>query len=101
MACSATDGELALPATISGIFFFVSAGDYDFAKKQVDKGLPDGPFSGVPFLLKDLDLLQGTVTTFGASVYHNNVGDHSGTLARRFLDTGVAIFGKAQAPNSG
>src|SRR5437660_9973357 len=79
----------------------VSAGDYDFAKKQVDKGLPDGPFSGVPFLLKDLDLLQGTVTTFGASVYHNNVGDHSGTLARRFLDTGVAIFGKAQAPNSG
>ena len=26
IACSATDGELAVPATISGIFFFVSAG---------------------------------------------------------------------------
>src|SRR4030095_2357110 len=74
---------------------------YDHAKQQIDKGLPDGPFSGVPFLLKDLDLLQGTVTTFGASVYRNNVGDHSGTLARRSLDTGVAIFGKSASPEFG
>src|SRR5262245_9468322 len=74
---------------------------YDHAKQQIDKGLPDGPFSGVPFLLKDLDLLQGTVTTFGASIYRNNVADHSGTLAQRFLDTGVAIFGKSASPEFG
>ena len=74
---------------------------YDYAKKQVDKGLPDGPFTGVPFLLKDLDLLAGTVTTFGASVYRNNVADHNGTLAQRFLDTGVAIFGKSSSPEFG
>src|SRR4029453_10226491 len=74
---------------------------YDYAKKQVDKGLPEGPFTGVPFLLKDLDLLQGTVTTFGASIYRNNVADHSGTLAQRFLDTGVAIFGKSSSPEFG
>src|SRR5439155_21538699 len=74
---------------------------YDYAKKQVDKGLPVGPFTGVPFLLKDLDLLQGTVTTFGASVYRNNVADHSGTLARRFLDPGVTIFGQSSSPEFG
>src|SRR3954468_24804569 len=74
---------------------------YDHAKKQVDKGLPTGPFTGVPFLLKDLDLLQGTVTTFGASVYRNNVADHSGTLAQRFVDSGVAIFGKSSSPEFG
>ena len=74
---------------------------YDYAKQQIDKGLPDGPFTGVPFLLKDLDLLQGTVTTFGASVYRDNVADHTGTLAQRFLETGVAIFGKSSSPEFG
>src|ERR1700721_71184 len=61
---------------------------YDYAERQIENGLPEGPFTGVPFLLKDLDLLQGTRTTFGASVYQNNVADHTGTLAQRFLDTG-------------
>lgn len=74
---------------------------YDHAKKQIDQGLPDGAFTGVPFLIKDLDLLQGTVTTFGASVYRNHVADRTGTLAQRFLDTGVAIFGKSSSPEFG
>src|SRR5207302_5782875 len=58
-------------------------------------------FTGVPFLFKDLDLLQGTVTPCGASVYRNNVADHSGTLAQRFLNAGVAIFGKSSSPEFG
>src|SRR6202158_6189669 len=63
---------------------------YDYAQRQIDNGLPDGPFTGVPFLLKDLDLLEGTRTTSGASIFKDNVADHSGTLARRFLDAGVS-----------
>src|SRR4029077_18294089 len=66
---------------------------YDYAERQIEKGLPDGPFTGVPFLLKDLDLLQGTRTTFGASIFKDFVADHNGTLAQRFLDSGVSIFG--------
>src|SRR5271169_1859160 len=62
---------------------------YDYAARQIDKGLPDGPFTGVPFLLKDLDVLEGTRTTSGASIYKDNVADHTGTLAHRFLDAGV------------
>src|SRR6202790_169240 len=58
---------------------------YDYAQRQIDNGLPDGAFTGVPFLLKDLDMLAGTRTTSGASVYQDNVADHSRTLARRFL----------------
>jgi amidase/6-aminohexanoate-cyclic-dimer hydrolase len=55
----------------------------------------------VPFLLKDLELLEGTRTTSGASVYKDNVADHTGTLAQRFLNTGVTIFGKSSSPEFG
>jgi amidase len=74
---------------------------YDYARRQIDNGLPDGPFTGVPFLLKDLELLEGTVTTSGASIYKDNVADHSGTLAQRFLNAGLTVFGKSASPEFG
>lgn len=74
---------------------------YDYARAQIDNGLPDGPFAGVPFLLKDLELLEGTRTTWGASLYKDYVADHTGTLAQRFLDTGLTIFGKSSSPEFG
>src|ERR1700687_982478 len=74
---------------------------YDYAQRQIDKGLPNGPFTGVPFLLKDLDILEGTRTTSGASLFKDHVADHTGTLAQRFLDTGVTIFGKSSSPEFG
>src|SRR6476619_2687086 len=74
---------------------------YDYAERQIERGLPDGPFTGVPFLLKDLDLLEGTRTTSGASVLKDFVAFHNGTLVQRFLDTGVSIFGKSSSPEFG
>src|SRR4051795_2401703 len=59
---------------------------YDYAERQIERGLPDGPFTGVPFLLKDLDLLQGTRTTSGATILKDYVADHTNTLTQRFLD---------------
>jgi amidase len=74
---------------------------YDYARQQIDKELPKGPFTGVPFLLKDLELLEGTRTTFGASLFKDYVADHTGTLAQRFLDAGLTIFGKSASPEFG
>src|ERR1700732_4466257 len=74
---------------------------YDYAQRQIDRGFPAGPFTRVPFLWKDLDILEGTRTTSGASVYKDNVADHTGTLAQRFLNTGVPIFGKSSSPEFG
>src|SRR6201995_3516478 len=74
---------------------------YDYAERQIENGLSDGPFTGVPFLLKDLEILDGTRTTFGASVFTNFVADHSGTFAQRCLDAGLTIFGKSASPEMG
>jgi amidase len=74
---------------------------FDYAERQIERGMPQGPFSGVPFLLKDLDLLEGTRTTFGASLYKDEVADHSSTLAQRCLRAGLAIFGKSSSPEFG
>src|SRR6185437_8612335 len=74
---------------------------FDYAERQIERGMPQGHFSGVPFLLKDLDLLEGTRTTFGASLYKDEVADHSSTLAQRCLRAGLAIFGKSSSPEFG
>jgi len=73
----------------------------DYARKQIEIGLPHGPFTGVPFLLKDLEILAGTRTTSGASVLKNFVADHDGTAASRFLAAGLTIFGKTSSPEFG
>ncbi len=78
-----------------------SSKHYDYAKRQIDRGLPDGPFAGVPFLLKDLEFLEGTRTTSGASVYKDHVAGHTGTIVQRFLDAGFTIFGKSSTPEFG
>lgn len=73
----------------------------DHARRQIAEGLPDAPFAGVPFLLKDLDLLEGTRTTFGSSVYKNFVADHTSTIAQRFMNAGLTIYGKSASPEFG
>jgi amidase/6-aminohexanoate-cyclic-dimer hydrolase len=100
-AAELLDEAIARTAKVDPKINAVVVKHYDYAKRQIDKGLPDGPFTGVPFLLKDLDLLDGTVTTFGASIFRDNVADHTGTLAQRFLNSGVTIFGKSASPEFG
>ncbi|MBN8986461.1 MAG: hypothetical protein J0H32_18790, partial [Rhizobiales bacterium] len=73
----------------------------DYARKQIENGLPSGPFTGVPFLLKDLEYLASTRTTSGASIFKDNVADHDGTVAARFKAAGLVIFGKTSTPEFG
>lgn len=75
---------------------------YEEARKQIADGLPDGPFRGVPFLLKDLHLLwEGTETTYGSAAYKGYVADHNSTLTERYLAAGFSIFGKTNSPELG
>ncbi len=72
------------------------------ALAAVDNPLPQGAFSGVPFLLKDLGVeLAGTVTSAGSALNANAVATADSTIVRRFKDAGLVIFGKTNTPEFG
>jgi amidase len=100
-AAELLDEAVARTARIDPQINAVVVKHYDYAERQIDNGLPAGPFTGVPFLLKDLEILKDTRTTSGASVLKDNIADHTGTLAQRFLDAGLVIFGKTSSPEFG
>lgn len=73
----------------------------DLARTEIARGLPDGPFAGVPFLLKDITMLADTTVTYGSSAFADNVADHSSTLVERYKAAGLVIFGKTSTPELG
>ena len=75
---------------------------YDQARAAIAAGLPSGPFTGVPYLIKDLGpLYAGTVTTFGSSIFRDFVADHDSEMAVRLKRAGLVIFGKTHSPEFG
>ena len=70
-----------------------------FARAEIGRGLPEGPFHGVPFLLKDqYQQLTGTVTTSSCKVLADEIADHDSTLTARYRAAGLVIFGKTNTP---
>ena len=56
---------------------------YDQARAAVAAGLPTGPFTGVPYLLKDLGAhYQGAVTSGGGALFKDFVPDHDSEISR-------------------
>mgnify|MGYP000129585110 CR=1 FL=1 len=86
---------------VNGAINAVVVKHYEAAREQIARGLPDGPFKGVPFLLKDLNLLEQTRTTFGSSLTEDFVAPHNNTITDRYLAAGLTIFGKSASPEFG
>ena len=75
---------------------------YDRARAAIAAGLPEGPFTGVPYLLKDLGVLYaGAVTTWGSRLFANYVADHDSEITVRLKRAGLVIFGKTNTPELG
>lgn len=75
---------------------------YELARKSIAAGLPDGPFRGVPFLLKDLGVrLEGTVTSYGSRLHKHDVAGDNSELVARYRNAGLVIFGKTNVPEYG
>jgi amidase len=75
---------------------------YDQARKAANAKLPQGPFTGVPFLLKDLvAAYAGVPMTFGARLLKDYIPDHDSELVRRYKRAGLIIIGKTNTPEFG
>ena len=74
----------------------------DEARSAIEAGLPEGPFTGVPYLIKDLHLLwDGVSTTNGSRLFDGYVPDHDSVLTERYRASGLVTFGKSTSPEFG
>ena len=80
----------------------VTATMYDEARKTIDAGPAEGPFKGVPYLLKDLYAdYAGFPTTNGSNLYDSVIPDHNTTMVDRLVGSGLVVFGKTNTPEFG
>ncbi|MGD9211287.1 MAG: amidase [Desulfobacteraceae bacterium] len=80
----------------------VIASMYDDAHRQIQRGLPDGPLKGVPFLLKDLGLFYaGLPTTFGSRFFADYIPDQDSEIVTRYRNAGLVFVGKTNVPEFG
>jgi amidase len=75
---------------------------YDLAREQASGDLPDGPFRGVPFLLKDLLVdYAGVPTNRGSRFHYGFVPDHDSEMVKRYKAAGLIAIGKTNVPEYG
>ncbi len=74
----------------------------DHARAAIRAGLPDGPFRGVPYLLKDLHAqVAGMPLSFGSRLFSSFVSDSDSELSLRYRRAGLVLFGRTASPEFG
>jgi amidase len=72
------------------------------ARAAIATGLSEGPFRGVPFLVKDLmTAVAGEPMRRGSRLFRNYVPSEDEELTRRYRRAGLVIFGKTNTPELG
>ena len=75
---------------------------YELARKTADGDIPDGPFKGVPFLLKDIRAAcAGVPLTSGNRFLKDFIPGYDSEMVKRFKAAGVVIIGKTNTPEFG
>ncbi len=71
---------------------------HEIARARAAEAL-EGPFAGVPFLVKDvIQDYAGVPTTAGSAALRHYIPDTHAEITERFLRSGVVVFGKTNSP---
>ncbi len=74
----------------------------DVARRSIREGLPEGPFRGVPFLLKDLGAEAVDFPSHsGSNLFRDTRYSYDSAIFERMRATGVVTFGRTTAPEGG
>ncbi|HEU65368.1 MAG TPA: amidase [Chloroflexi bacterium] len=75
---------------------------YELARKAAGRDIPDGPFKGVPFLMKDILMAcAGAPLTNGSRFFKDLMVGHDSELVKRFKAAGIIVVGKTNTPEFG
>ena len=75
---------------------------FDRALTIADGEVPDGPFRGVPFLLKDLiSWYEGEPITSGSRLFQGWKAPFDSEMTRRYRRAGLIVVGKTNTPEFG
>ncbi len=75
---------------------------YEMAREQADIPLPDGPFAGLPWLLKDIAVFyEGVKTTSGCRYTKDFIAPGDSAVATRIKKAGMILMGKTTTPEWG
>jgi amidase len=75
---------------------------FEIGRKTARSNLPHGPFSGVPFLIKDLLTSHaGAPLTMGCKAFRNFIPSFDSELMKRYKAAGVVVLGKTNTPEFG
>lgn len=75
---------------------------YDEARGVAKGKLPDGPFKGVPFLIKDIGMeVAGWPMTNGSALLAGYVSNADSELTKRYRAAGMVLVAKTNTPEFG
>lgn len=75
---------------------------FDDARSDAEGPLPNGPFKGVPFLIKDLGMpVAGWPLSHGSRFARDMIDEADGGLTSRYRQSGLVLLGKTNTPEYG
>ncbi len=96
------DEALARVAALNPALNAVVLVQEEVARRAIKEGLPEGPFRGVPFLLKDLSAEAVDFPTHsGSNMLRNTRYSYDSEIYKRMRATGVVTFGRTTSPEGG